>query len=112
MPPTLVPAELLPSAMTLRSIASQTAQVAGPALGGLLYGTSAALVYLLAAGACGSACGCVLAIRARPAVPARVGDAQAGAAPGAQAAPGLESVAPIRSPWSRSPSAASLICSA
>ena len=40
MPPTLVPADLLPSAMTLRSIAGQSAMVLGPALGGVLYGVS------------------------------------------------------------------------
>src|SRR6202034_4464218 len=49
LPPTLVPAGLLPSAMTLRSIASQSAQVAGPALGGLLYAVSPTLVSVLAA---------------------------------------------------------------
>jgi len=63
MPPTLVAPELLGSAMTLRSIASQTGQVLGPALGGLLYGTSPSLVYLLAAGACLVAAGCVMAMR-------------------------------------------------
>jgi MFS family permease len=44
MPPTLVGPELLQSAMTLRSVATQSAQVVGPALGGLLYGTSPSLV--------------------------------------------------------------------
>ena len=44
-----MPPELLQSAMTLRSIATQTGQVIGPALGGLLYGVSPSLVYLLAA---------------------------------------------------------------
>jgi MFS family permease len=63
MPPTLVGPELLQSAMTLRSIATQSAQVVGPALGGLLYGTSPSLVYLLAAGSCLAGCGCALAIR-------------------------------------------------
>jgi MFS family permease len=63
MPPTLVGGDLLQSAMTLRSIATQSAQVVGPALGGLLYGTSPSLVYLLAAGACAAACVCALAIR-------------------------------------------------
>jgi MFS family permease len=63
MSPTLVPIELLQSAMTLRSIATQSAQVAGPAIGGLLYGTSPSLVYLLAAGACVLASGCVIAMR-------------------------------------------------
>ena len=52
MPPTLVPRELLGSAMTLRSIAGQGAQVVGPAIGGLLYGVSPSAVYLVAAGAC------------------------------------------------------------
>jgi MFS family permease len=52
MPPTLVPGELLGSAMTLRSIAGQGAQVAGPAIGGLLYGASPSAVYLVAAGCC------------------------------------------------------------
>jgi len=52
MPPTLVQAHLLQSAMTLRSIATSSAQVIGPAIGGLLYGVSPSLVYLLAAGAC------------------------------------------------------------
>jgi len=34
MPPTLVPADVLPNAMALRSIAGQSAMVLGPALGG------------------------------------------------------------------------------
>jgi MFS family permease len=62
MTPTLVPTELLGSAMTLRSIATQTGQVAGPALGGLLYGISPSLVYLLAAASCLAACGLALAM--------------------------------------------------
>src|ERR1019366_4025378 len=37
MPPTLVGPDLLPSAMTLRSIPATSARVVGPALGGLLY---------------------------------------------------------------------------
>lgn len=63
MPPTLVEPELLQSAMTLRAIATQAATVFGPALGGLLYGVSPALVYLIAAAACLFAAGCVLAMR-------------------------------------------------
>ena len=63
LPPTLVPPELLQSAMTLRSIATQTGQVLGPALGGLLYGVSPSLVYLLAGGACVAAAGFVIAMR-------------------------------------------------
>jgi Major Facilitator Superfamily len=66
MPPTLVPADILPSAMTLRSIAGQSAQVAGPALGGMLYGVSPVLVYLLSAAMCLVASCCVLSLRPRP----------------------------------------------
>jgi MFS family permease len=80
LPPTLVPAGLLPSAMTLRSIASQSAQVAGPALGGLLYAVSPTLVYVLAAALCLLASVSVVMIRARPAAVTR------------PASPGIESV--------------------
>jgi MFS family permease len=62
LPPTLVPPELLQSAMTLRSIATQTGQVLGPALGGLLYGVSPSLVYLLAAGSCLASAAFVMAM--------------------------------------------------
>ncbi|MHB1571448.1 MAG: MFS transporter, partial [Solirubrobacteraceae bacterium] len=70
MPPTLVPPRLITSAMTLRSIAGQGSQVFGPALGGLLYGFSATLVYLLAAGWCLLAMVSVLAMRPAPAAAA------------------------------------------
>ena len=83
LPPTLVPAGMLPSAMTLRSIASQSAQVAGPALGGLLYAVSPTLVYALAAALCLLASVSVVMIRARPAAVTR---------PGTPASPSLESV--------------------
>src|SRR6185437_3931022 len=52
LPPTLVPTDMLQSAMTLRSVASQIGQVTGPALGGVLYGVSPSLVYLLTSGSC------------------------------------------------------------
>jgi MFS family permease len=74
MPPTLVSADLLQSAMTLRAIAGQAGMVIGPAIGGILYGTSPALVYLLSAGACAAACVCVLAMHPRPAAEAVVTD--------------------------------------
>ncbi len=67
MPPTLVSIDLLQNAMTLRSIASQAGQVIGPAFGGLLYGVSPSLVYLLAAGSCVVSSGFVLAIHPQPA---------------------------------------------
>jgi MFS family permease len=86
LPPTLVPAGLLPSAMTLRSIASQSAQVAGPALGGVLYAVSPTLVYVLAAALCLLASVSVVMIRARPAAVTGPGT------PGAAPSPSVESV--------------------
>jgi hypothetical protein len=70
MPPTLVSVDALSNAMALRSIATQIGMVAGPALGGLLYGVSAVLVYLLAAAACVLASISVLAMHPRPAADA------------------------------------------
>jgi MFS family permease len=84
LPPTLVPVRLLPSAMTLRSIASQSAQVLGPALGGVLYAVSPALVYILAAALCLLASVSVVMIHPRPAA--------AVTGPGTPASPGIESV--------------------
>jgi MFS family permease len=87
LPPTLVPTELLQSAMTLRSIASQIGQVTGPALGGLLYGVSPSLVYLLTAGACVAAAALVMAMHpARAADVAMPDDGHGGRAPRAQGA--------------------------
>jgi MFS family permease len=48
--PSLVPSELIPSAMALRSIAFQSGTVGGPALGGLLFSVDAQVVYAVAAG--------------------------------------------------------------
>jgi MFS family permease len=79
MTPTLVSAELLPSAMTLRSVATQMGQVIGPAIGGLLYGVSPALVYLLAAGSCVLGSLAVIAMHPRPAADV-AGDGAAAAA--------------------------------
>ena len=70
MTPTLVSADLLQSAMTLRAIAGQAGMVIGPAIGGFLYGVSASLVYLLAAGACVLACLSVIAMHPAPAAEA------------------------------------------
>ena len=81
MPPTLVGPELLLSAMTLRSIATQTGQVTGPAIGGLLYNISPTLVYLLAAAAFVASAGCVLAMRPRPAADRRTTASSAAGGP-------------------------------
>jgi MFS family permease len=70
MAPTLVPPEVLTSAMTLRSIATQSGSVAGPALGGLIYGISPAVVYLLTAAMCLLASVSVISMSRRPAADA------------------------------------------
>ncbi len=82
MPPMLVSAEQLPSAMTLRSIATQGAQIVGPAIGGVIYGISPSVVYLVAAAAC--AVGAIAT--------AGIGPGRAADATGAGGAPGLEMV--------------------
>ncbi len=78
LPPTLVPPEQLQSAMTLRSIASQLGQVSGPALGGLLYGVSPSLVYLLTAAACVAAASLVMAMQPARAADVAVPDGEGG----------------------------------
>ncbi len=83
LPPTLVPEDLLESAMTLRSIATQGAQVFGPALGGLIYPLSPSLVYGVAGGMCLAAVGSVAAMRRNP---------PASAPQHLDSAPGLSSV--------------------
>jgi MFS family permease len=71
MPPTLVSPPLLANAMSLSSIATTSASVLGPALGGLLFALSAPLVYLVACGACVAGAGCALAMRPTAPMPAQ-----------------------------------------
>ena len=61
--PELVPVEILPGAMALRSIASQIAVVAGPALGGVLFSIHSESVYGVSAVLFGFALGALLALR-------------------------------------------------
>ena len=61
--PSLVPPELLVSALAHRSIAFQLSMVAGPAVGGLLFAFRAELVYGVATVLVLIALGCVLALR-------------------------------------------------
>jgi MFS family permease len=75
MPPTLVQRDVLQSAMTLRSFASQGAQVIGPAIGGLVYGASPTIVYLIAAASCALAT--VFAVSIGPGRPIDPGSAPA-----------------------------------
>jgi MFS family permease len=83
LPAALVTEDLLESAMTLRSIATQASQVLGPALGGLLYPLAPGVVYGVSAVVCVAAAGSVAAMRRSPVVEA---------APGAAETPGLGSV--------------------
>jgi MFS family permease len=61
--PELVPPEILPGAMALRSIAGQAAVVAGPALGGVLFSVQPEAVYVVAAALFGVAFVAVLSLR-------------------------------------------------
>lgn len=65
MTPTLIPADTLPSAMALWSTGWQSAVVAGPALGGLLFAVDPELVYAVAAGLSAAAVVCVVFMRER-----------------------------------------------
>ena len=61
--PTLVPQEILVSALAQRSIAFQTSSVAGPALGGVLFSIRPELVYAVGVGLLLVSLVCVLALR-------------------------------------------------
>ncbi len=63
MPPTLVPAEIIASALAIRSSAVQAAAVTGPALGGMLFAVRAELVYGVAVALFGLALVSVAAVR-------------------------------------------------
>jgi len=64
--PLLVPADLLPSAMALRSVAFQAATVLGPALGGLLFAIDDVSVYAAAIVLLVVSIGCAFALRVPP----------------------------------------------
>jgi MFS family permease len=81
MPPELVGPELLANAMALRSIASQTGVVAGPAFGGLLFAIDPQVVYGVALVLYAVALACTVALQ-------RAG----GWVPSGQEAPGLAHV--------------------
>ena len=61
--PSLVPQEILVSALAQRSIAFQVSLVVGPAVGGLLFSIRAELVYVVGVGLCLVALGCITAMR-------------------------------------------------
>jgi MFS family permease len=64
--PEVVPADLLPGAVALRSVAGQIAVIAGPAVGGLLFAWKAEAVYAAAALLFGVAAFSMAALRYRP----------------------------------------------
>jgi MFS family permease len=66
--PEIVPAELLAGAVALRSVASQTAVVVGPAVGGLLFSIRAEVVYVVGVGLLVVALVAALSLERRPAV--------------------------------------------
>jgi hypothetical protein len=61
--PSLVPQEILVSALAQRSIAFQGSAVVGPAVGGILFAIRPELVYIVAIGLSLVGLGCVLALR-------------------------------------------------
>jgi MFS family permease len=65
LPPMLVPSEILPGALALRTMAMQIATVAGPALGGFLFVVKPELVYVLAAALILLGLACVLGLRSQ-----------------------------------------------
>ena len=73
--PSLVPQEILVSALAQRSVAFQLALVAGPATGGILFAVQPELVYAVAVGIALVALVCVLALRSgrEPAVEGAAG---------------------------------------
>ena len=73
--PSLVPQEILVSALAQRSIAFQISHVAGPAIGGILFAVQPELVYAVSAALSMIALGCVLALRSgrEPAAEGAVG---------------------------------------
>ena len=73
--PELVPAEILPGAMALRSLAGQAAVIAGPALGGVLFSVQPEAVYATAAGLFAVALLAVLGLR--PTARTALGDERA-----------------------------------
>jgi Transmembrane secretion effector len=63
--PTIVPAEILASALALRSMAFQAAVVVGPAIGGLVFSVRPELVYAAAIALFGLGLACTVALHER-----------------------------------------------
>jgi MFS family permease len=66
LPPMLVEHDLMGAAMTIQSVVNQTAMVAGPAVGGLLFALRPEVVYAAALGLFVVAALCMLALHVQP----------------------------------------------
>jgi hypothetical protein len=66
--PEIVPTELLPGAVALRSVATQAGIVVGPAIGGVIFAVEPVAVYITAAALFAVACVMILGVTARVAV--------------------------------------------
>jgi MFS family permease len=66
LPPSLVPLDLVQSAVTMRSIAFQVSVIVGPAVGGILFTVDPELVYGLAAGLILVGFACITQVREPP----------------------------------------------
>jgi MFS family permease len=66
--PEIVPTELLPGAVALRSVATQAGIVVGPAIGGVIFAVEPVAVYITAATLFAIACVMILGVTARAAV--------------------------------------------
>src|SRR5206468_6122279 len=64
--PEVVPVDLVPNAVALRSVASTTAVITGPAVGGLLFAWKPEAVYALAAFLFAVAAACLVFVRVPP----------------------------------------------
>ncbi len=67
--PELVPAELLPGAVALRSVAGQIGIIAGPALGGVIFAVEPVAVYATAAGLLALSLAAIIALPRSTATP-------------------------------------------
>jgi MFS family permease len=66
--PEIVPPDLLPGAVALRSVANQAGIVVGPAIGGVIFAVEPVAVYITAAALFLVACATILGVTARAAV--------------------------------------------
>jgi len=66
--PEIVPPELMPGAVALRSVANQAGIVVGPAVGGVIFAVEPVAVYITAAALFLAACAAIVGVTARQAV--------------------------------------------